>query len=207
MIHAYHVIFGTYGFWLPNDPRGSWSDYVGKFELVHFGKANRSLDRKDIAELSAEEQNRLEEAKRYLNYPAVHWNDHQIDAVASGFEVCLKKSNLTIWACSILPEHVHLVIARHKFDVEKIANLLKGEATKQLNRLQLHPLAVYAKAGKRPPSPWAENQWKVFLDTEESIDNAIRYVEENPIREGRSRQQWSFVSPFRGLDVGWVTYH
>lgn len=24
-----HVIFGAYGFWLPNDPRGSWSEFVG----------------------------------------------------------------------------------------------------------------------------------------------------------------------------------
>jgi hypothetical protein len=28
MILGYHVIFGAYGFWLPNDPRGSWSDFV-----------------------------------------------------------------------------------------------------------------------------------------------------------------------------------
>jgi hypothetical protein len=26
---AYHVVLGAYGFWLPNDPRGSWSDFVG----------------------------------------------------------------------------------------------------------------------------------------------------------------------------------
>jgi hypothetical protein len=29
MILAFHAIFGAYGFWLPNDPRGSWSDFVG----------------------------------------------------------------------------------------------------------------------------------------------------------------------------------
>jgi len=23
-IIAYHIVFGAYGFWLPNDPRGSW---------------------------------------------------------------------------------------------------------------------------------------------------------------------------------------
>ena len=26
MVHGYHVILAAYGFWLPNDPRGSWSD-------------------------------------------------------------------------------------------------------------------------------------------------------------------------------------
>ncbi len=33
MIHAYHVIMGAYGFWLPNDPRGSWSAFVGAGNL------------------------------------------------------------------------------------------------------------------------------------------------------------------------------
>ena len=26
---ALHLVWGCYGFWLPNDPRGSWSTYVG----------------------------------------------------------------------------------------------------------------------------------------------------------------------------------
>lgn len=33
MIHGYHLIWGAYGFWLPNDPRGSWSDFVYSWEL------------------------------------------------------------------------------------------------------------------------------------------------------------------------------
>ncbi len=37
MIVGYHIIFGMYGFWLPNDPRGSWSDFVGSWELYRFG--------------------------------------------------------------------------------------------------------------------------------------------------------------------------
>ncbi len=42
----------------------------------------------------------------------------------------------------------------------------------------------------------------MFLDSEEQIENAIRYVEENPEEEGKPRQHWRFVSPFRGLEVG-----
>ncbi len=101
MIHGYHVIFGTYGFWLPNDPRGSWSEFVASWELSRFGKATKSPDRIEIA----------------------------------------------------------------------------------------------------------ANEWKVFLDTEEAIENAIRYVEENPMKEGKPRQRWSFVTPFSGVNRGgWMTY-
>jgi hypothetical protein len=37
MIVGYHLIFGTYGFWLPNDPRGSWSTFVGSWDLYRYG--------------------------------------------------------------------------------------------------------------------------------------------------------------------------
>jgi hypothetical protein len=53
MVHGYHVIIGAYGFWLPNDPRGSWSDFVGKWELVRFGRSTKSSDR---AELTPDEE-------------------------------------------------------------------------------------------------------------------------------------------------------
>jgi hypothetical protein len=54
--------------------------------------------------------------------------------------------------------------------------------------------------------PWARGQWSVFLENEEEIGTAIEYVEENPEREGKRRQRWSFVKPFYGLDEGVVTY-
>ena len=36
-VRAYHLIITTYGFWLPTDPRGSWSDFVRAWELFRFG--------------------------------------------------------------------------------------------------------------------------------------------------------------------------
>ncbi|HUT10853.1 MAG TPA: hypothetical protein VMY42_10175 [Thermoguttaceae bacterium] len=51
MVLAYHVIFGAYGFWLPNDPRGSWSDFVGSWELARFGKATKVSTRRSLAAL------------------------------------------------------------------------------------------------------------------------------------------------------------
>jgi REP element-mobilizing transposase RayT len=203
MVHGYHVIFVAYGFWLPNDPRGSWSDFVGNWELVRFGRATKSIERK---ELSAEEERLRQAAKKALKYPPVQFTGTQARAIGRGFARAIQRSGFTVWACSILPEHVHAVIARHTYKVEQIVNLLKGEATKQLNRENLHPLAAYA-GDDRSPTPWADRRWKVFLDTEEAIEDAIEYVEQNPVKEGKPRQRWSFVTPFAGLDQGWVTYH
>ena len=37
--------------------------------------------------------------------------------------------------------------------------------------------------------------WKVFLDAPAEIDDAVKYVEENPVKEGKPQQHWSFVLP------------
>ncbi len=70
MVLAYHVIFGAYGFWLPNDPRGSWSDFVASWELVRFGKATKTTERRSLAHV-AHDRRRRDEAKRALKYPPV----------------------------------------------------------------------------------------------------------------------------------------
>ncbi len=67
-----------------------------------------------------------------MKYPPIQFIGLQARAVGVGFSIAVKKSNLTIWRSSILPEHVRLVKARHTFKVEYIVGLLKGEATKQL---------------------------------------------------------------------------
>jgi REP element-mobilizing transposase RayT len=204
MIHGYHVIFGAYGFWLPNDPRGSWSNFVGAWELRQFGPPTKGLERN--LKLSAAEQRELDEMRRTLKYPVVEFTGVQARAIGRGFAHALTSSRFTIWACSILPCHVHLVIARHTYKVEQVIRLLKGAATKQLLKEKLHPLIEYCSSDETV-TPWADGSWKVFLDSDEAIQQAIRYVEENPAKEGRPRQHWPFVQPYRGLDSGWVTYH
>ena len=145
-----------------------------------------------------------ERLSRYSRYPPVEFTGIQARAIGRGFARAVEKSRFTIWACSILPEHVHAVIMRHTYKVEQIVNLLKGEGTKQLNEERLHPLASYAAEGRKPHSPWADRRWKVFLDSEMAIEEAIQFVEDNPIKEGKTRQRWPFVTPFRGLESGWV---
>ena len=208
MVHGYHLILPMYGFWLPNDPRGSWSDYVRRWELARFGKATRSIERKDLHELSEKEKQLREVAKQTLQFPPVLLTEIQATAVGSGFATKITLSNYTVRACSIMPDHTHLVIARHSYKVETIANLLKGAATRELKEKALHPLQEYKTTNGKLPPIWAAQQWKVFLDSESAIVQAIHYVESNPEKEGKPRQTWPFVKPFTGLNKGvQTTYH
>jgi REP element-mobilizing transposase RayT len=176
--------------------------------LVRFGKPTKTLERRELAELSSVELASRDAAKESLMYPAVSLSGLQALSIANGFASHCLKNNYTVWACAILPEHTHLVIARHTFKVEQMTNLLKGAATRRIIEDARHPLQSYATPGQRPPQMWATHLWKVYLDSESAIEQAIAYVRENPNKEGKPVQNWSFVTPFAGIPTGcWVTYH
>ena len=128
----------------------------------------------------------------------ISFTGQQALAIAEGFGKWAATSGAKILACAILPEHVHLVVARHRFPIEQVANLLKGRATKSLSKAGLHPFQSQPYPNGILPSPWGHKFWKVFLTTDEDIWRAIRYVENNPLKEGKRRQQWPFVVSFQG---------
>ncbi len=77
MIHGYHVVMPMYGFWLPNDPRGSWSEFVRRWEIARFGPPKRTLERTELDELTELELRNRAEAKAALLYPEVSINGEQ----------------------------------------------------------------------------------------------------------------------------------
>lgn len=196
---AYHVIFGAYGFWLPNDPRGSWSDFVAAWGLFRAGgPATTTTARHSLAGVPHDPDARRR-VKEALKYPAVVFDGHQALSVARGFGRMAAKSGYRIFACAILPEHVHLVLGRHQYRVEQMVRLLKAEASARLAADGRHPLVAWAQPGEPLPTPWSRNCWKVFLDSAEDIERAVRYVEDNPVKEGKRPQRWSFVVPYADL--------
>jgi len=93
--------------------------------------------------------------------------------------------------CSVMPDHVHLVIQRHKYAVEQVVRRLKQEATIRLREGQLLDT-------KR--TVWARSCWKSFLFNHDDFQRSITYVENNPIKAGFKPQCWSFVRSFNGLN-------
>ncbi len=196
MVLAYHVIFGAYGFWLPNDPRGSWSDFVRAWEIFRVGgPATTTDERRSLARRPHHVSARLR-TKQALKYPAVIFNGYQAVSVGRGFADMVEKSGYAIYACSILPEHVHLVLGRFRYTAETMVRLLKAAASERLARDGRHPLAAWPRTDGTLPTPWSVKCWKVFLNCEADVGRAIRYVEDNPVKEGKRRQTWSFVTPF-----------
>ena len=196
MIAAYHVILGMYGFWLPNDPRGSWSNFVGSWDLFRYGRATKTTATQSLAYREHDRELRLA-AKKALKHPAVELTGIQARAVGHGFAKYVQRSGLPVWACSIMPDHVHLVVGPTRIRVEQLVIQLKGDATQALLDEGLHPFGHLKETNGRPPKCFARGEWKVYLDPED-IERAIEYVENNPIKEGKPKQRWSFVKKYRG---------
>lgn len=193
VILAYHVIISAYGFWLPNDPRGSWSDFVAAWELFRYGGKATKVDTRDsVAHVPHDRKKRLG-MKEHLKYQPVKWSGLQARAIARGFARAAHESGYVIRACSILPDHIHLVIARISRPIGQVVAHLKARATQQLCAEGIHPFGHLVDRNEKVTSTWARKYWKVFIDNDRHLDSAIAYVEKNPPKEGKRKQSWNFV--------------
>ena len=120
---AYHSIFSMYGFWLPNDPRGSGSDYIAVWDLFRYGPATKTDARRSVAAVEHDAALRRA-AKEALKFPPVALSGAQALAVVQG---------------------------------------------------------------GRPV--WGEHGWNIYLDEPPDVWRAIRYVEQNPLKEGKRLQR------------------
>jgi REP element-mobilizing transposase RayT len=170
---AYHIIFGAYGFWLPNDPRGSMSRYVLAPRLQAFGLPHPV--REDTS-LSPAERGRLQAMRDELQYPAVRFSDEQIGCVAGAFAEIVGRFGFVLYAAALMPDHVHVVAARQEVHAETIAGHLKRAGSRALRRAGLHSFAQFEQSDGRLPTPWGERAWKIFLFTEDDIEHAVEYV-------------------------------
>ena len=193
MILAHHVILSAYGFWLPNDPRGSWSEFVGSWELNKFGPATKVSDARSYAK-DVHDGALRRTAKQALKYPPVRFDEGQRDAIAAGFGRACADGHYVCSACCIGHDHAHLVLQQHEREPRGMAGHLKSHATRELTRRGIHPLKGHI--GKRGglPTPWSEGCWKVFIGSPDQQRAAITYVDRHPLKEGLPLQDWAFVT-------------
>jgi REP element-mobilizing transposase RayT len=187
---AYHIVVTTYGFWLPNDPRGSGSKQVRSIELLPFGQANYLETRWSVA--SEDHDHRLRRAaKTAIKYPEVTLLPEQVDIVGNAFAEQAERSQFRIYACAIQPQHTHLVIARHHYKIEQVGRILRQAATLALLDANSHPFADQRSPSGRLPSIWAQDFWRVFLFNDDDIQRSLDYC------AGQTGQRnWDWLTPF-----------
>jgi REP element-mobilizing transposase RayT len=195
VIAAYHIIFTAYGFWLPNDPRGSGSDYVfSKAIYVAGGRATKTTERHSVAHRGHDRELRRH-AKRALAQKPVRFTGVQARAIGRGFKTFFARTSIPVYACSILPDHIHLVIGKTRYNLDQLVIQLKGAAVRQMIAEERHPFLDRPDRRGRLPKCFVRGYWKVYLDPE-AVDRSINYVEQNPTKLGMRKQRLSFVTEY-----------
>ena len=187
MMIGYHLGWTGYGWWLPDDSRGSTSSLIRSDILAQLGELH--FGRKRIQPASSEIQNFYELATPLLRHPQVAFTPEDVDQIASAFAREIKAQTYTCCACAIMPDHVHILIRKHKHQSE--------EMIRNLQRVSHLALRGSRRFDWEHPV-WGGTGWKVFLDRPEDITRIIRYIEQNPVKTGLPEQRWDFVKAYDG---------
>jgi len=192
MIIGHHLMWTAYGWWLPNDPRGSMSSHVAIEPISKLGDPH--YGRKTIQPSSHEIREFYEQAKEVLTHELLTFNAEDIQTIVCGFAQTINDERYTCYACAIMPDHLHILIRKHRDRAEDMIDKLRNasrDALRDAKRRSLeHPV-------------WGSGPgWKVFQNTSRQMRTTISYIRQNPVKIGRPIQEWDFVAPYDGWVPG-----
>jgi REP element-mobilizing transposase RayT len=188
MVAAYQLIWTVYGSWLPNDPRGSSSHTIRSDVIAALGELHQG--RKKVQPASADLRRFCETARSVLKHELRILSPSEIDLIAESFSQAIQLHRYTCYACAIMPDHVHILIRKHRDIAENMIRNLQDASA----------LRLVASGCRRADHPvWGGPGWKEFLETQDDIRRTVRYIEGNPAKAHRPPQTWPFVRAY-----GWM---
>jgi REP element-mobilizing transposase RayT len=187
IVIAHHLIWTGYGWWLPNDPRGSMSRTIASDVIAELGELH--YGRRTVQPSSSVMRGFHERSKQVLQFPLLEFTPEEIDAIGDAFSESIDEERYTCYACAIMPDHVHILIRKHKHKAEQMIQILQESSRLRVRGPGLrdihHPV-------------WGGPGWKVFLDHPDAVRRTIRYIEENPVKRSLPAQHWPFVTEYDG---------
>jgi REP element-mobilizing transposase RayT len=192
MVAGYHLIWTVYGAWIPTDPRGNMSkgirvEWIKDFGEWHYG-------RKLVQPPSREVREFYEKVKDRLAHALLVFRPDQFTIIADALASVIRTRGYTCYACAIMPDHVHMLIRRHREKSEEMIEWFQKETK----------AAVIAARARNVNHPvWGGPGWKVFLNTRADFNRTIKYIRDNPLKIGLPEQDWEFVTRYDGWMPGY----
>jgi REP element-mobilizing transposase RayT len=150
---AYFLTWNTYGTWLPGDQRG-WIEYRRGWQLPD------PIRELEAAALMTEDACRLDQEQR-----------KRVEAQVA--ETC-EVRNWRLWAVNCRTNHIHVVVTADR-KPELVRNQLKAWCTRRLKELDDVRRAANPRLTLRE-NWWAERGSQRYINDEDSLEAAIRYV-------------------------------
>jgi REP element-mobilizing transposase RayT len=185
IVVAYHLMWTLYGWWLPNEPRGSTSRALRNDLIAELGELH--LGRKQIQPASQDLRDFYAQAAETLQHPLLAFLPGQFAVVAVIFGEVIREYGYTCYGFAVMPDHVHILIRKHRDRGEEMVEKIQTLSRKRLE-----------ESGLREPGhpTWTRGGWKVFLDHPDDVWRTIRYIEDNPVKFGLPVQEWDWVKPY-----------
>jgi REP element-mobilizing transposase RayT len=191
MVAGFHLIWTAYGWWLPNDPRGSSSHEIRVERIADLGELHHG--RKPVQPPSREIREFYQNARTVLKHPLLQFENDDVPLIAQSFAELIATRRYTCYACAIMPDHVHALIRKHQDRAEMMIETLQDASRAKLMDAQRrragHPV-------------WGGLGWKVFLYAREDMVRIVDYIWKNPIKAGLPPQRWGFVTEYDGWMPG-----
>ncbi len=185
VVRASHLILTGYGHWLPNDPRGSGSTELRKLGLQQFGEIHHG--RKRVQPPRSELRAFYRAAEPALKHDTIWFDESHRIAIAINVCATIKRCGYTLWAFAVLRNHIHLLLRTHRDDSLTMLCNIAEDSHDALHERRLAPV---------DHPVWSARPHKVYLKTSDDLRGRIKYVNDNPMKEGLPPQRWDFVTPF-----------
>ena len=117
-------------------------------------------------------------ARGVLKHALLTLSPEETVAVAAAFADVVRRRNYTCYGCAIMPDHVHVLIRKHRDKAEEMIALLQKESRS----------AVLAKpqTGRGADHPvWGGPGWKVYLEDRADMARVAQYIRDNRLKIGR----------------------
>lgn len=191
MVAGHHLLWTAYGWWLPNDPRGSMSHQIASVPIAELGQIH--YGRKKMQPASRDLKEFYTQAQEVLKHELLTFHKRDIEIIGDAFASVVNDNRYTCYACAIMHDHVHLLIRVHRHDAEEMIEAFQAVSREALiqagQRVDSHPV-------------WGGPGWKVFQNSRGDFRRTVKYIEENPIKARRPAQKWPFVVDYQGWMPG-----
>jgi hypothetical protein len=112
MVIAYHLIATAYGWWLPNDLRGSMSktircDLIKDLGDLHYGRKRVQPKSRSIREF-------YQQAKPELQHELLEFREAEREIIAQSFAKTIQRERYTCYGFVLMNDHTHLCIRKHR---------------------------------------------------------------------------------------------
>ena len=122
-----------------------------------------------------------------MKHPLLSFEPSDFERVGNSIGQAIKDCHYTCYACAIMPDHVHLLIRKHRDRAEEMIEKIQALSRKRL---------VEAGLREIDHPTWTRGGWKVFLDHPDEVRRTIRYIEDNPVKMRMPAQSWPFVPEY-----------